>query len=41
MQQFARTLDNWKTEIINGIRIYKEVSYKNVNNAIIENVIRL
>ena len=37
IQQFARTLLNWESEIINGIRVYKEVSYKNINNAIIEN----
>ena len=37
IQQFARTLLNWENEIINGIRVYKEVSYKNINNAIIEN----
>ena len=37
MQYFARTLINQKKEIINGIRVFKEVSYKNINNAIIEN----
>ena len=37
IQQFARTLLNWESKIINGIRVYKEVSYKNINNAIIEN----
>lgn len=37
MQHFARTLINWEKEIINGIRVFKEVSYKNINNAIIEN----
>ena len=37
MQYFARTLMNWEKEIINGIRVFKEISYKNINNAIIEN----
>lgn len=37
MQHFARTLLKWKEEIKNGIRVYKELSYKNINNAIIEN----
>lgn len=37
MSSFASTLNKWKMEIVNSLRIYSELNYRTVSNAIIEN----
>lgn len=37
MSNFASTLNKWKKEIVNSLRIYSELNHRTVSNAIIEN----
>lgn len=37
LSSFASTLNKWKREIVNSLRIYSELNHRTVSNAIIEN----
>ena len=37
MSSFASTLNKWKKEIVNSLRIYSELNNRTISNAIIEN----
>lgn len=37
LSSFASTLNKWKKEIVNSLRVYSELNHRTVSNAIIEN----